>query len=56
MILTSLVSVRESRSMQGGCVLGMAQIKVTPPAKAAALHDAQSSLWVAPEGGSRGSE
>mmetsp|Transcript_68195 Transcript_68195/g.162792 ORF Transcript_68195/g.162792 Transcript_68195/m.162792 type:complete len:372 (+) Transcript_68195:1637-2752(+) len=35
-------------STTAGLVLGIAQIIVTPPASAAAEHDAQSSLWVSP--------
>ena len=35
-------------STMGGLVLGMASTMVIPPASAAAVPDAKSSLWVAP--------
>ena len=44
--LTFCVRERLSLSTTGGWVLGMAPIRVTPPANAAAVHDEKSSLWV----------
>ena len=37
-----------SRSTTEGFVFGMAQMRVTPPARAAAVPVEKSSLWVAP--------
>lgn len=39
---------RAGASMMGGRVLGMAQTMVTPPARAAAVPEAKSSLCVPP--------
>lgn len=39
---------KELGSIMAGAVLGMAHTMVTPPARAAAVPEEKSSLWVAP--------
>ena len=46
--LTFCASAKLSLSTMAGFVLGIAPIRVTPPARAAAVQDAKSSLWVWP--------
>lgn len=46
--LTFCARAKEAASVTAGLVLGMAHTMVTPPARAAAVPDAKSSLWVPP--------
>lgn len=46
--LTFCARARAGASTMGGRVLGMAHTMVTPPARAAAVPEAKSSLWVPP--------
>ena len=43
---TFCAKARLSLSTMAGLVLGMAPMRVTPPAKAAAVQEAKSSLYV----------
>lgn len=47
-LLTFCARAKEVASVMAGLVLGMAHTIVTPPAKAAAVPVAKSSLWVPP--------
>lgn len=46
--LTFCIRAKELASVTAGEVFGMAQTIVMPPARAAAVPDLKSSLWVAP--------
>lgn len=48
MDVTFCTRARVLGSVMAGDVLGIAHTMVTPPARAAAVPDEKSSLWVAP--------